>query len=172
MIHQHCFSHYLNQCWPRYQTPYRVTRPHCVNNMKNSFPEVACRFIYIIPALWYVWFMSLLSTFDALDLFWKSIIIYVHFIQVIVGICLQRRHKYNNSAYNCLPGYLRYPWFSGHGFGFVAPECSNWPWMNTDNRSSSNNTTIISLSNAGPLAARGKLMGWPEQTSKGVCFWT
>ena len=29
-------SHYLNQCWPRYPTPYGVTRPQWVNTLRTS----------------------------------------------------------------------------------------------------------------------------------------
>ena len=40
-------SHYLNQCWPRYASPYGVTRPQWVNGVcsRLSFIE------YIIPTL-------------------------------------------------------------------------------------------------------------------------
>ena len=32
-------SHYLSQCWPRSMSPYDITRPQWVNNIRNIKPE-------------------------------------------------------------------------------------------------------------------------------------
>ena len=53
-------SHYLSQCWPRYLSPYGVTRPQWVNTVQyNQFspkctPEFSCRARYeeSLVSLW------------------------------------------------------------------------------------------------------------------------